>query len=104
ARGDVLAHPMSRPEVADQFTANVIWMSADPMLPGRSYLMKIGTRTIPASITDLKHRLDHLDRPADQHDRRRRHDRSRPAASDQRPLAGPHRHARGARAAQAPEA
>ena len=58
ARGDVLSHPDSRPEVADQFTANLIWMSAEPMLPGRSYLMKIGTRTIPASVTDLKHRLD----------------------------------------------
>ena len=58
ARGDVLSHPDSRPEVADQFTANVIWMSAEPLLPGRSYLMKIGTRTIPASVTDLKHRLD----------------------------------------------
>ena len=58
ARGDVLAHPESRPEVADQFTANVLWMSADPMLPGRSYLMKIGARTTPASITELKHRVD----------------------------------------------
>src|SRR5271157_2298573 len=35
ARGDGLAHPESRPEVADQFTANILWMSADPMLPGR---------------------------------------------------------------------
>jgi len=58
ARGDVLSHPDTRPDVADQFTANVIWMSADPMLPGRSYLMKVGTRTVPASITELKHRLD----------------------------------------------
>jgi len=58
ARGDVLSHPTSRPEVADQFTAHVLWMSADPMLPGRSYLMKIGGKTTPASITELKHRLD----------------------------------------------
>ena len=58
ARGDVLAHPTSRPEVADQFTAHLIWMSADAMLPGRSYLMKIGARTVPAQVTELKHRLD----------------------------------------------
>jgi len=58
ARGDVLAHPTSRPEVADQFAAHLIWMSADAMLPGRSYLMKIGARTVPAQITDLKHRID----------------------------------------------
>ena len=44
ARGDVLAKPDSRPEVADQFTAHIIWMSAEPMLPGRSYLLKIGGR------------------------------------------------------------
>jgi bifunctional enzyme CysN/CysC len=58
ARGDVLAHAASRPEVADQFTAHLIWMSADAMLPGRSYLMKIGARTVPAQVTDLKHRID----------------------------------------------
>ncbi len=58
ARGDVLSHPDSRPEVADQFTAHVLWMSAEPMLHGRSYLMKIGARTTPASITELKHRID----------------------------------------------
>ncbi len=58
ARGDVLSHPQSRPEVADQFTAHVLWMSAEPMLPGRSYLMKIGARTTPASITELKHGID----------------------------------------------
>ena len=58
ARGDVLAHPTSRPEVADQFTAHLIWMSAEPMLPGRSYLMKIGARTVPAQVTELKHRID----------------------------------------------
>ena len=58
ARGDVLARPEARPEVADQFTAHVIWMSADPMLPGRSYLLKIGARTTPASISELKYRVD----------------------------------------------
>jgi bifunctional enzyme CysN/CysC len=58
ARGDVLSKPESRPEVADQFTAHILWMSAKPMLPGRSYLLKIGGRTTPASVTELKHRLD----------------------------------------------
>ena len=48
ARGDVLAHRRARPEVADQFTAHVLWMSADPMLPGRSYLLKLGANTTPA--------------------------------------------------------
>src|SRR5271165_4343437 len=58
ARGDLLSKPDGRPEVADQFTAHILWMSAKPMLPGRSYLLKIGGRTTPASVTELKHRLD----------------------------------------------
>ena len=58
ARGDVITHPDSRPEVADQFTAHVIWMSAEQLLPGRSYLMKIGAKTTPATVTELKHRID----------------------------------------------
>jgi bifunctional enzyme CysN/CysC len=58
ARGDVLSPPDARPEVADQFTAHLIWMSAEPLLPGRSYLLKLGARTVPASVTDLRHRID----------------------------------------------
>ncbi len=58
SRGDVLAAPKDRPQVADQFAAKIIWMAGEPLLPGRSYLMKIGTRTVPATITELKHRID----------------------------------------------
>jgi bifunctional enzyme CysN/CysC len=58
ARGDVLARPDARPEVADQFTAHLIWMSQDPLMPGRSYLLKIGGRTTPATVTELKHRVE----------------------------------------------
>ena len=58
ARGDLLADPRHRPPVADQFAAHVIWMSEDRLLPGRSYLMKIATRLIPVTVTDLKHRID----------------------------------------------
>ena len=58
ARGDVLARPEARPEVVDQFAAHVLWMAEDAMLPGRSYLMRIGTRFVPARITTLKHKVD----------------------------------------------
>ena len=40
-----------RPEVADQFAAHLIWMSEEPLLPGRSYLMRIGTRSVPATVS-----------------------------------------------------
>ena len=58
ARGDILADAKARPPVADQFAAHVIWMSEDRLLPGRSYLMKIASKLVPVTITDLKHRID----------------------------------------------
>jgi bifunctional enzyme CysN/CysC len=58
ARGDLLAAPLSRPEVSDQFAANVIWMSDQPLMPGRSYLSRIGTKTTPLTITAIKHRIN----------------------------------------------
>jgi bifunctional enzyme CysN/CysC len=58
ARGDLLADPRDPPEFVDQFAAQIIWMSEQPLVPGRSYLLKIGTRTVPATITALKHRID----------------------------------------------
>ena len=58
ARGDVLARPESRPEVVDQFAAHVLWMAEEPMFPGRSYLLRIGTKYVPARITTLKHKID----------------------------------------------
>jgi len=58
ARGDLLAAPEARPEVADQFAAHLLWMGDEPMLPGRPYLMRIGTRYVPVKMTALKHRID----------------------------------------------
>ncbi|CAN5339247.1 sulfate adenylyltransferase subunit CysN [soil metagenome] len=58
SRGDLLSPPEHRPEVSDQIAAHVIWMAEEPLLPGRSYLMKAGTRTVGAAVSDLKHRVD----------------------------------------------
>ena len=58
ARGDILADPREPPEFVDQFAAHVVWMSDQPLVPGRSYLLKIGTRTLPATVTALRHRID----------------------------------------------
>ena len=58
ARGDVIALSDSRPDVVDQFAAHVLWMAEDEMLPGRSYLMRIGTKFVPARVTSLKHKVD----------------------------------------------
>jgi bifunctional enzyme CysN/CysC len=58
SRGDLLVHPQARAEFADQFAAHVVWMKEERLVPGRSYWLKLGTRTVPATITALKHRID----------------------------------------------
>lgn len=58
-RGDVMAKPTERPEVADQFAAHLIWMDQDPLVPARNYVVRIGTQTITsASVTAIKYRID----------------------------------------------
>ena len=54
----MLVAPESRPEVADQFAAHILWMTEDEMLPHRQYLIKVGTQTIPGQVTTLKHKVD----------------------------------------------
>ncbi len=58
SRGDVIAAADSPPEVADQFAVHVLWMGEHALLPGRPYWLKIGARTVGASITEIKHRVD----------------------------------------------
>jgi bifunctional enzyme CysN/CysC len=58
ARGDVIVPPTERPEVADQFAAHLLWMTDEPLLPGRPYLMRIGAQTTPVKVTALKHKID----------------------------------------------
>ena len=58
SRGDVLADPQARPEVSDQFAAHLLWMADEELLPGRQYLLKLGTATVPAQISGLKHKID----------------------------------------------
>ncbi|MDF3932871.1 sulfate adenylyltransferase subunit CysN [Pseudomonas citronellolis] len=58
SRGDLIALAEAPPEVADQFEATLVWMDEEALLPGRPYLMKIGTRTLGMSCTGLKHRVE----------------------------------------------
>jgi bifunctional enzyme CysN/CysC len=58
SRGDVLAAPTDLPDVGEQFAADIVWMSDVPMLPGRSYLFRVGTKMVSGSISKLKHKID----------------------------------------------
>ncbi|MCF7222447.1 sulfate adenylyltransferase subunit CysN [Marilutibacter chinensis] len=58
SRGDVIAGAGQPPELSDQFAAHLLWMGEQPLLPGRPYWLKIGTRTVGATVTEIKHKVD----------------------------------------------
>lgn len=58
SRGEIIADAARPAPEADQFAAHVLWMGDEPLLPNRGYWMKIGTRTVNARITYIKHKVD----------------------------------------------
>ncbi|KUY53648.1 sulfate adenylyltransferase subunit CysN [Burkholderia sp. RF2-non_BP3] len=58
SRGDMIARADAPPEVADQFEATLVWMHDDPLLPGRPYLVKLGTQTVGATCATPKYKID----------------------------------------------
>jgi bifunctional enzyme CysN/CysC len=58
SRGDVLCDAGAPVAIADQFAVHLLWMAAEPLLPGRFYLLKTGTSTAQASVTALKYKVN----------------------------------------------
>lgn len=58
SRGDILVTTEAPAGVADQFEATIVWMSDEPMMPGRSYLLKIGTKTVTATGAAPKYKVN----------------------------------------------
>ena len=58
SRGEVLCAAESPLEVADQFQATLLWMSDQEMLPGRSYILKIGAQTAACQVTEPRHKVN----------------------------------------------
>jgi bifunctional enzyme CysN/CysC len=58
SRGDVIATASHPVESADQFEADLFWMSEHALLPGRPYAALIHSKSASVSVTHIKHRLD----------------------------------------------
>jgi bifunctional enzyme CysN/CysC len=58
SRGDMLCAADAPAAMGERFEATLVWLADAPMLRGRSYLMKIGTRTVMATVMPVKHKLD----------------------------------------------
>ncbi|MFM8586708.1 MAG: sulfate adenylyltransferase subunit CysN [Gammaproteobacteria bacterium] len=57
-RGDVISAATDPAEIADQFETTLVWLGDEPMLSGRSYLLKIGARTVGAVFSTPKHKVN----------------------------------------------
>ncbi|MCX7304842.1 MAG: sulfate adenylyltransferase subunit CysN [Hyphomicrobiales bacterium] len=58
SRGNMLVAPTARPQVADQFAANIVWFDENGLKPGRSYILRTETDQVGATVTDLKYRIN----------------------------------------------
>ena len=58
SRGDVICSVQEPAEVGDQFEAHVVWMSEEPLLPERQYLLKLGTKITGAAVTRMKYKIN----------------------------------------------
>jgi len=57
-RADIISSPEKPRQHADAFAAHLFWLSAAPLLPGRSYVLKAGAQSVGAMVTELKYRVE----------------------------------------------
>jgi bifunctional enzyme CysN/CysC len=58
SRGDIISTTDTPASTSNQFETTIIWMSDESLLPGRPYLLKCGTATATATITEIKHEVN----------------------------------------------
>ncbi len=58
SRGDMIVRPGNVPKITNEFDAMLVWMSAEAMVPGKTYLFKHANQTIPGQIESLRYRVD----------------------------------------------
>jgi len=58
SRGDMIVKPGNMPRSRDQIDAMLVWMNEEKMVPGKTYLFKHTTQTLPGTIDTLRYRVD----------------------------------------------
>jgi bifunctional enzyme CysN/CysC len=58
SRGDMIVRPGNVPKSRDTIQAMLVWMGEEPMVPGKTYLFKHTTQTVPGTIDTLNYRVD----------------------------------------------
>jgi len=58
SRGDMLSSPVSPAKVGDRLEARILWLVREPLKVDAGYLLKIGTKMTPASVTSVDSRIE----------------------------------------------
>ena len=58
SRGEMLAAAHQPPAVAANFLAALVWMDAQPLDSGKSYLLKHTSQTVKARVKTIRHRVN----------------------------------------------
>jgi sulfate adenylyltransferase subunit 1 len=58
SRGEMLAAAHQPPVAAADFLAALVWMSAEPLDPGKTYLLKHTSQTVKATVKTIQHRVN----------------------------------------------
>lgn len=58
SRGDMIVRPGNVPKIGNTFDATIVWLNADAMIPGKTYLFKQTTQTVAGQIDSLRYRVD----------------------------------------------
>jgi bifunctional enzyme CysN/CysC len=56
--GDLIGPLNAAPRAGRQLQATVIWLADEPLLRGRSYGLRLGVRTVTATVAPVRYRLD----------------------------------------------
>ncbi len=58
SRGDVVVKPGNVPATSDTVEAMLVWMAEEPMVPGKTYIVKHSAQQVTGSIESLRYRID----------------------------------------------
>ena len=58
SRGDVIAAPRELPHTAERFETDLVWMSEDDLILGKTYIVKQGTRRVTGRVQSVRFRVD----------------------------------------------
>lgn len=87
-RGEIASHKESPPEVSDRFRANLFWLGAASLAPGRSYLLRLATREVEMQVEEIVRVLDASTLETVEHPPEiRRHDAAEVVVRTVRPIA-----------------